>query len=215
MSGLEAEEQMTPTTTKILDDSPVSEVQPQNGFRTPLDAPIRAVAKRIGRSNPTKVKELERFFRFALVGISGAVIDIGLVYTLQATVLPPVNRINVMIVTIIAFFTAVVSNFTWTRLWVYPDSRSRSMRRQLVMFAFISTVGGVGRTIWITLSHNFIGQLALPLALPFIRILRPWYEPGPYAAGKLGTLISLLIAMVVVMLWNFFANRYWTYNDVE
>jgi hypothetical protein len=60
-----------------------------------------------------------------------------------------------------------------------------------------------------------IGQLALPLALPFIRIFRPWYNPGPLAAEKLGTMISLLIAMVIVMLWNFFANRYWTYNDVS
>jgi putative flippase GtrA len=169
----------------------------------------------MGAGNEKKTKELERFLRFALVGISGAVIDIGLVYFLQAYVLPPVDNINVIIVSAIAFFTAVLSNFTWTRLWVYPESRSRSMRRQLVMFAFISTVGGVGRTLWITAAHSFIGEIALPIALPFIRIIRPWYEPGPLAAEKLGTLIALLVAMVVVMLWNFFANRYWTYNDVE
>lgn len=120
-----------------------------------------------------------------------------------------------MIVTAIAFCTAVLSNFIWTRLWVYPDSRSRSVRRQLALFAFISTVGGVGRTVWITVTHSFIGTLILPLALPFIRIIRPHYEPGPLAAEKLGTLAALMIAMVVVMLWNFFANRYWTYNDVQ
>lgn len=204
---------MTPiTTTNALPDETQAST---SGIRTPLDAPIRAVARRIGGDNSTRVKELERFFRFALVGISGAVIDIGLVYTLQANVLPPVNRINVIIVTAIAFFTAVMSNFIWTRLWVYPESRSRSLRRQLAMFAFISTVGGIGRTIWIAAAHLFIGELMLPVALPFIRILRPWYEPGPLAAEKLGTMISLLIAMVIVMLWNFFANRYWTYNDVN
>ncbi len=148
-------------------------------------------------------------------GISGAIIDIGLVYFLQAAVLPPVNSLNVIIVTAIAFCTAVFSNFIWTRLWVYPDSRSRSFRRQLALFAFISTVGGVGRTLWITLSHSLIGTLMLPYALPFIRIIRPHYEPGPLASEKLGTLIALLIAMVVVMVWNFLANRYWTYNDVE
>jgi putative flippase GtrA len=203
------------TTTHTLEEPSKSENQPSVGLRTPLNAPIHAIARRMGAGNEKKTKELERFLRFALVGISGAVIDIGLVYFLQAYILPPVNNINVIFVSAIAFFTAVLSNFTWTRLWVYPESRSRSMRRQLVMFAFISTVGGVGRTLWITAAHSFIGEIALPIALPFIRIIRPWYEPGPLAAEKLGTLIALLVAMVVVMLWNFFANRYWTYNDVE
>ncbi|MCL4255840.1 MAG: GtrA family protein, partial [Anaerolineae bacterium] len=35
------------------------------------------------------------------------------------------------------------------------------------------------------------------------------------AEEKLGTIIAQMIAMVVVMLWNFFANRYWTYRDVK
>jgi putative flippase GtrA len=26
--------------------------------------------------------------------------------------------------------------------------------------------------------------------------------------------ITLAIAVIVVMFWNFFVNRYWTYNDV-
>jgi putative flippase GtrA len=182
------------------------------GIRTPLDAPIRYIAHQIGGA---KAREMERFLRFAVVGISGAVIDLGLVYVLQATILPPANNINVMIATAIAFCTAVVSNFIWTRSWVYPDSRSRSMRRQLALFAFISAVGGIGRTLWITVMHSLIGTLTLPLALPFIRIIRPYYEPGPLAPEKLGTLVAQLIAMLVVMLWNFFANRHWTYNDVE
>jgi putative flippase GtrA len=151
----------------------------------------------------------------------GAVIDLGLVYLLQATVLPPNPNpnngidLNVSLATAIGFFTAVISNFIWTRLWVYPDSRSRSARRQLAMFTLISVTGGVCRTVWVTLTHSFIGQVALPIALPFIQIVRPGYLPGPVAAEKLGTIVSQMIAMVVVMLWNFFANRYWTYNDVE
>lgn len=204
----------TMTSTNALEESAgeVSAPPAGSGFRTPLDGLIRSLAYRVSAS---KGKEIERFIRFAIVGIIGAVIDIGLVYMLQATVLPPVNSLNVILATGIAFCTAVLSNFTWTRLWVYPDSRSRSMRRQLALFAFISTVGGVGRTIWITVSHTLIGTLVLPLALPFIRIFRQGYEPGPLASEKLGTLVALLIAMVVVMLWNFFANRLWTYNDVN
>jgi putative flippase GtrA len=27
--------------------------------------------------------------------------------------------------------------------------------------------------------------------------------------------MTLAVAVVIVMLWNFFVNRYWTYNDVQ
>lgn len=189
----------------------------KRGFRNPLDIIIERIARRFG----SRSKEIERFLRFAIVGISGAVIDLGLVYVLQATLLPPnpdpsvTFDLNVALATAVGFGTAVLSNFIWTRLWVYPDSRSRSLRRQLAMFSFISIVGGVSRTLWVTFTHSAIGTFALPIALPFIEIFRPGYLPGPVASEKLGTIVSQMIAMVVVMLWNFFANRYWTYNDVE
>ncbi len=183
-------------------------------FINPLDYIINAIAARVG--GPRREKEVARFLRFATVGASGAVLDISLVYILQATILPPLpGTYNVILATGIAFITAVISNFTWTRLWVYPDSRSKSIRRQLATFTTISTIGGVTRTIWIEATHNFLGELLLPVALPFIQILRPNYIPGPLASGKLGTLVALIIALVIVMLWNFFANRYWTYNDIQ
>ena len=34
-------------------------------------------------------------------------------------------------------------------------------------------------------------------------------------ADSLAKNATLLLAIGVVMLWNFFVNRYWTYNDVE
>jgi putative flippase GtrA len=212
MANRHLEDQMSETSTSesYLSSNEAS----SRRFRNPLDYPIAAIAERSG--NPQRQKEVARFLRFALVGISGAVIDISLVYMLQATILPPIpGTINVIIATAIAFITAVVSNFTWTRLWVYPDSRSKSIRRQLAMFTMISVIGGVTRTAWIAFSHSFIGELLMPAALPFIQIFRPGYVPGPLATEKLGTLIALLIAMVIVMLWNFFANRYWTYNDIQ
>ncbi|MBC8098857.1 MAG: GtrA family protein [Armatimonadetes bacterium] len=199
----------TPNTT--LTDTPDTETNTKPSFRNPLDIPITFVAKRIGGS---KSKEIERFLRFAVVGVTGAMIDIGLVYVLQATRLPPINQLNVALVNIIAFTCAVISNFIWTRMWVYPESRSKSVRRQLVQFAFISVVGGVGRTTWVMATHMAAGVLLLPLALPFIQLVRRNYVPGPLASQKLGSLASMLVAMVFVMLWNFFANRYWTYNDV-
>lgn len=204
---------MAQSTTNTVEDTdiPVSQ-QPSQ----PSGLIVR-IAQRFGGS---KAKELERFIKFAIVGASGAIIDLGLVFTLQATILPPSGEdvlfdFNVALATGIGFFTAVISNFIWTRWWVYPDSRTRSARRQLAMFTIISVIGGVCRTLWVTLTHSAIGVFALPFLLPFIQIVSPAYETGPVAAEKMGTIISQMIAMVVVMLWNFFANRHWTYNDVE
>jgi putative flippase GtrA len=38
---------------------------------------------------------------------------------------------------------------------------------------------------------------------------------NPLTPVLLGKNFTLVVAVGVVMLWNFFANRYWTYNDVD
>lgn len=182
-------------------------------FRNPLDTIIIAVAHRFGE----KSKEVERFLRFAVVGAIGAIVDFGTLIILQATILPPSKDSNlpVIIATTIAFIAAIISNFTWNRFWTYPDSRSRSMRRQMALFAFISVVGWLGRTAWIGWAYLHLGALLMPIILPEIQMLRPGYVPSPTAEAKLGTIAAQLVGVVVVMFWNFFANRYWTYNDVK
>jgi putative flippase GtrA len=182
-------------------------------FRNPLDIIINAVANRFGE----KSKEVERFLRFAVVGTIGAIVDFGTLIILQATILPPVkdNNLNVIIATTIAFIAAIISNFTWNRLWTYPDSRSRSMRRQIAQFTFISLVGWLGRTAWIGWAYLHLGAILMPILLPEIQMFRAGYVPSATAEAKLGTLAAQLVGVVVVMFWNFFANRYWTYNDVK
>jgi putative flippase GtrA len=176
--------------------------------------PIYAIANRFG----DKAKEVERFLKFAVVGTIGAIIDSGTLFLLQATILPPSLKEpdwNVAVAQTIAFIMAILSNYLWNRIWTYPDSRSRSWRRQMFQFAFISFIGCVARTIWITSAHVWLGNTLMPLALPFIQVIRHGYIPSATAEAKLGTMSAWFIGVIVVMIWNFFANRYWTYNDVE
>lgn len=180
-------------------------------LRARMNTRIANFASRFG----DRAKEVERFMKFAFVGISGAIVDFGTVIILQATVFPPNSTANVAIATTIAFIAAIINNFFWNRYWTYPDSRSRSVKRQMMQFAIISVIGWLGRTIWIALAHDPIGQLLMPYVLPLIRIIRPTYVPSITAAAKIGTLAAQLVGVVVVMVWNFFANRYWTYNDIE
>ena len=35
------------------------------------------------------------------------------------------------------------------------------------------------------------------------------------SSGFLAKNLTLALAIGIVMLWNFFVNRYWTYNDID
>lgn len=179
--------------------------------RNPVDRLILAAAGRFG----SRAKEVERFLKFVVVGSMGFVVDLGTLILLQATLLPPVNATNVAVATTIAFCAAILSNFIWNRFWTYPDSRSRSVPRQLIQFAFVSVVGWLARTLWISLAYAPLGDLLLPLALPLLQALNPGYTAGAAAAGRVGSVVAQVIGVVVIMFWNFFANRYWTYSDVD
>ena len=183
-------------------------------INTPIDGFIKAIARRIGGE---KAKEVERFIKFAFIGLLGFLIDFGILFVLQSSAFPPVNDLqdrlplNVAIATSISFALAVSSNYTWNRLWTYPDSRTYSIRRQLTQFTIVSVIGWIARTIWITASYTVFGLLSTAA----IRVFFIEYHPRLLDEHKLGTMIAQFIGVIVVMIWNFLANRYWTFNDVE
>ena len=196
------------------DSAPQNEKTKNQHLSTPIDGIIIKLSQRIGGS---KAKEVERFIKFAFVGLLGFVLDFGTVFFLQSTFLPPVNDkgenivINVAIATTIGFVLAVCSNFTWNRFWTYPDSRTSSIRRQLTQFAIVSVSGWTARTIWIASTFTIFGVLSTSIIQTFISS----YDPSLLNQQKAGTMIAQFIGVIVVMIWNFFANRYWTYNDVD
>ena len=178
--------------------------------RNPVDRVILRIARRFG----DKAIEVERFLKFVTIGALGAVVDLVTLTILQATVLPPLDSLYVIIATTIAFLTAVTHNFILNRFWTYPDSRSRSARRQMAQFTVISFIGWAIRTVWISLAYVPLGVALMPSLLPVIQIFDPLYSPATEAVHKLGTLVATLIGIAVIMNWNFLANRLWTYNDV-
>jgi len=81
----------------------------------------------------TNRAEIVRFLKFAVVGTIGAVVDFGILYLLHVIVGWPLALSNT-----ISFTCAVLSNFTWNRLWTYPDSRSKPVAAQLLQFFAVS-----------------------------------------------------------------------------
>ncbi len=133
-------------------------------------------------------KDFQRFLKFAVVGVSGTLIDIT-IFTLLTKLagLPslPANTIS--------YSVGVVNNFLLNRFWVYPEARSKSAAKQLAQFVVINII-------------------ALGLSDLLVVVL------GSILSGLLGSSASIaakLVATVLVFFWNFFANRLWTYRDVD
>jgi putative flippase GtrA len=158
-------------------------------------------------------KEFTRFRKFAVVGIIGAVIDFGTFTVLRASgwldgvkiTLPVGMLTGVGIAGAIAFVLAVVSNFIWNRYWTYPDSRSKSIAWQLFTFFVVNIVG-------IFIRIPILEYASRPLANLVTGVLPGLSQDTALWLGENG---AWAIAVVIVMFWNFFVNRYWTYNDVE
>ena len=153
----------------------------------------------MAKSIITDPKERTRFLRFAVVGIIGAVIDFGIMNLLTRTM-----GMNLVSAGTISFISAIISNFIWNRYWTYPESRSRPIARQLAMFFAVNIAGMLIR---IPILH-FVEP---PMQILFNGLT--WQLP--LDAEFLAKNFTLALAVGIVMLWNFFVNRYWTYNDVD
>ncbi len=135
-----------------------------------------------------RTRELVRFIKFAIVGAIGMVVDLSILNLLHGLV-----GLHLLVANSISFSAAVVSNFTWNRLWTFPETRHRPVHTQLAQFATVSIIGlGINNVV---LWHVY-------------QVLRPHLAaPWNYNAAK-------ILAIGVVLFWNFGANRVWTFRGV-
>jgi len=147
----------------------------------------------------TDDRERIRFFKFAAVGTIGATLDFGIANLLTHFAGMPLVHAGS-----ISFICAVISNFTWNRYWTYPESRSRHLLHQLGMFFLVNLAG-----IAIRIPVLHFGEP------PILNAFKGLPGLSSEAARFLARNATLAGAVGIVMLWNFFVNRYWTYNDVD
>ncbi len=151
-------------------------------------------------------REIGRFIKFSVVGALGAVIDFGVLNLLvQLAGFPKV------IANVFSFTAAVISNFIWNRLWVYPETRGDPLRKQFVQFSVVNVAGLLINTlIFYGADRWFLGETGL-LAGPagrFALLIGMEHFDLAYNGAK-------VIATGVVLFWNFFINRLWTFRHVE
>ncbi len=93
----------------------------------------------------------------------------------------------------ISFSTAVLNNFTWNRLWTFPESRQRPLRTQLPQFTLVNIIGlAINNVVLLTIFNLIRASLT---------------DPWNYNLAK-------VFAIGVVFFWNYGANRLWTYKGL-
>ena len=132
-------------------------------------------------------KELQRFTRFLTVGAVGTFLDFSLLTLLKTLGLPT------LLANTSSFTAGVVNNFTWNRLWTFSDAKQAGWQRQLVQFLLVSIIG-------LALNNAIVLMLETPLG-------------NTLGQPDYGYLPAKVITTGVVVFWNYFANRYWTFRD--
>jgi putative flippase GtrA len=133
-------------------------------------------------------KEITRFARFLTVGAFGTALDFGLLAALKLAGLPTILANS------ISFTAGVANNFTFNSLWTFSDRRNGRWQARFFQFLLVSLVG-------LALNNAIVLLLEMPLGA--------WIDNADfgYAPAK-------VIATGVVVFWNYFANRNWTFKYV-
>lgn len=124
---------------------------------------------------------LKRFLRFGLVGLSGVLVDMALLYLLHSGLGLPLTRSK-----LVAAEIAIINNFIWNDIWTFADvslrQHGQSARlKRFLKFNLICLAGLVLNVLVLNVIYNLI-------------------------FGQRWAYLANLIAIAVVTLWNFWLN---------
>lgn len=132
-----------------------------------------------------------RFPRFAVVGASGTVVNLVVLYLGQEflfrAIEPEGTRLNFSLS--LAVFVATINNFTWNRLWTWHD------RREHVRTPIVLQFAQYGVACWLGILLQFVITKLL--------------------VGHVHYLVANVVAIVVASVANFVVNDNWTFGRLR
>lgn len=131
-------------------------------------------------------KEVPRFVRFLTVGAVGTLLDFGILTMLKLAGFPT------LLANSISFSAGLANNFTGNRLWTFADVTKTDWRKQLIQFTLVSLVGLALNNLIVLSLEGVLGTM--------------------FGQPQWGYLPAKVIATGVVVFWNYFANRMWTFK---
>ena len=151
-----------------------------------------------GLDGSTPSRSIRQFGRYAVVGGMGTVSDF-----VVTVFLIELGSVTVLLAGACGFAVAVVQNFLLNRLWTFPGSDHYNTRGQMVRFALVSLVG--------LAIHLFLFALV-------DKTLMPYWSTWLGSAERAFTLnyrFAKLCAISVTLIWNYTANRIWTFKHTS
>ncbi len=139
--------------------------------------------------NSSSSKEIQRILRFLAVGAVGTVLDFSLLTLLKLA------GLLTALANSLSFTAGLLNNFTLNRLWAFNQGLQSNWRKQFAQFILVSLFGlALSNTIVLSLEGGLGNILGQP----------EW-----------GYLPAKVIATGVVVFWNYFANRTWTFKIIN
>ncbi|MEP7200014.1 MAG: GtrA family protein [Chloroflexota bacterium] len=127
--------------------------------------------------------EVKIFAKFSVVGTTGALVDLSVL-----TVMYKLINLPLALAIAIGFIAAVVNNYTWNILWTYShQDHSEQHHITLSKFIIVSMIG-------LAINEVIVNLMTAALSESF------WF-------------VAKLVAMGVVLFWNFTINRVWTFKE--
>lgn len=151
---------------------------------------LRLTTGHLGRMNKRFNFPIARFLRFGVVGFSGLGVDLTVFYILRQ-----ILKLGLTRSTILSAEMAIINNFLWNDIWTFRDIS----RRQT----------GKGARLKRFLKFNVICLAGVILQALIVNLL--------YNVLKVNEYLAKLIAIAVVVLWNFWVNLKlsWRVTDVK
>lgn len=135
-----------------------------------------------------------QFVKFAVVGVSNTAVDWIFYYLLIKFVLLEVSQKS--LAKLISFIVAVINSYIWNTIWTFKEeyrktvnAKSGQTSKKGIIFMRFVVVSLIG---W--------GVNYLAFRLTIAQISKP-------------DIIALIVASGAAVIWNFFANKFWTYKS--
>ncbi len=154
-----------------------------------------------------------QFVKFCIVGASSTVINFGVDniqhYKLHAPLVPSLT---------VGFLLSCLNGFFWNRQWTFRTARGHSAATQSLRFIAVNIVGFLlNNTIVVliialydsTKGADVGGHNLLSL---FVALATSQHKQD---IPKLVLNAALAVATAVVVFWNYFANRFWTFKHAS
>lgn len=128
-------------------------------------------------------EKYEKMIKFGLVGASGIVVDMGVLFLLVSF-----TGVNNVVSAGLATETAIIWNFLWNDVWAFKEAGENSFKSLIERALKFNAVSGVG-----------LG----------IKVAVFWFLT---ALAGINYLLANLIGIFVVFIWNYVANVNWTWD---